>query len=50
MHRDHHHHHPARAIASTPSFSLLRLSAWERIAGAGVVLGVLWLLVFLVLA
>jgi hypothetical protein len=51
MHSDrHHHHHPVRAVAAAPTFSLLRLSAWERMAGAGVVLGVLWCLVLLVLA
>jgi hypothetical protein len=44
-----HHHHAPRAIAAAPTFSLLRLSAWERLAGAAVILGGLWLLVFLVL-
>ena len=45
----HHHDHAPRAIAAAPTFSLLRLSALERLAGAGLVLGGLWLLVFLVL-
>jgi hypothetical protein len=44
-----HHHHAHRAVAAAPTFSLLRLSALERMAGAVVVLGGLWLLVFLVL-
>jgi hypothetical protein len=50
MAHHHHHHHAPRAIAAAPTFSLLRLSAWERLAGAGIALGGLWLLVFLVLA
>jgi hypothetical protein len=52
MHSDHQHshHHPHRAIASAPTFSLLRLSAWQRLAGAGVALVGLWLLVLLVMA
>ena len=57
-HHDHHHHgahvhahhHAPRAVAGQPTFSLLRLSAVERVMGAGVLLAVLWLLVFLVLA
>jgi hypothetical protein len=44
-HGHHHHAHEHRAIAAAPTFSLLLLSAWERLAGAGVVLGGLWLLV-----
>jgi hypothetical protein len=50
MAHHHHHHHAPRAVAAAPTFSLLRLSAWERLAGAGILLGGLWLLVFLVLA
>ena len=47
---DHHHHAPAvRATAATPTLSLLRLSAVERLAGVGVVLGVLWGLVLWVM-
>jgi hypothetical protein len=45
----HHHDHAPRAIAAAPTFSLLRLSAWGRLAGVGLVLSGLWLLVFLVL-
>jgi hypothetical protein len=47
---DHHHHGSAvHATAEAPTISLLRLSALERLAGAGVVLGVLWGLVLAVL-
>jgi hypothetical protein len=46
MSHGHHHTHEHRAIASAPTFSLLRLSAWQRLAGAALVLSVLWLLVF----
>jgi hypothetical protein len=55
-HRPHHdaasntHHHAVHAVAGQPTFSLLRLSAWERLAGSAMLLGGLWLLVFLVLA
>lgn len=52
MSQGHHHHqhsHEHRAIASAPTFSLLRLSAWQRLAGAAIVLGGLWLLVFQVM-
>ncbi len=51
-HGHHHHHahahhaHAHRAIAAAPTFSLLRLSAGQRLAGAGFVLVGLWLLVF----
>ncbi|WP_414472053.1 hypothetical protein [Microvirga sp. M2] len=45
-HHDHHHSHAPRAVAATPTFSLLRLSIWQRLAGAAVALAVLWLLVF----
>jgi hypothetical protein len=47
--KDHHHHGPARVEASSPTFSLLRLSAGARVLGAGAILGFLWLLVVLVL-
>jgi len=47
-HNDHRHTH--RAIAAAPTFSLLRLSVWERLVGAAFVLGALWLLVLMVLA
>ncbi len=49
MSHSHHHHHEHRAIAADPTFSLLRLSAWQRLGGAAVALGVLWLLVFRVM-
>ena len=48
MPHDHHHHAP-RVIAAEPTFSLLRLSAWGRLAGAAVGLSGLWLLVFWVM-
>ena len=54
-HGHHHHHahehpiHAHRAIAAAPTFSLLRLSAGQRLARAGVVLVGLWLLVFWVM-
>ncbi|WP_167673904.1 hypothetical protein [Microvirga terricola] len=44
------HHHAPRAIAAEPTFSLLRLSAGQRLAGASILLATLWLLVLLVLA
>ena len=44
-----HHGHAAHAKAAAPTLSLLRLSAVERLVGAGAVLGGLWLLVFAVL-
>jgi hypothetical protein len=49
MPHDHHHHHAPRVIAAEPTFSLLRLSAGQRLAGAGVGLSGLWLLVFWVM-
>jgi hypothetical protein len=56
----HSHHHPTRgethghrhathAIAGRPTFSLLRLSAWERLGGSAALLSGLWLLVIIVL-
>ncbi|MBM6582671.1 hypothetical protein ILT44_20925 [Microvirga sp. BT689] len=44
----HHHHHAHRAIAAAPTFSLLRLSVGQRLAGSAVVLAGLWLLVLAV--
>jgi hypothetical protein len=39
--------HPHRhAVAAEPGFSLLRLSVAERLAGAGLIAGLLWLLVW----
>ena len=49
MPHDHHHRHAPRVIAAEPTFSLLRLSAWQRLAGAAVGLSGLWLLVFWVM-
>jgi hypothetical protein len=42
-HEQHHHHHPGRAHpAAAVSPSLLRLSAFERLAAAAVVIALLW--------
>jgi len=49
MSHSHHHNHGHRAIAAPPTFSLLRLSIWQRLAGAASALGVLWLMVLQVL-
>jgi hypothetical protein len=45
-----HHGRAAHATAAVPTLSLLRLSAGERLLGAGVVLGGFWLLVLFVLS
>ncbi len=37
-----HDHSPRRATAAEATWSLLRLSALQRVAGAGVILVVLW--------
>jgi hypothetical protein len=37
------------AVAGKPTFSLLRVSAAERLLGSALLIGGLWLLVFLVL-
>jgi hypothetical protein len=50
MTHQHHHSHRSHASAATPTFSLLRMSALERLAASGVVLAGLWLLVYAVLA
>ena len=42
---DHDHAHALRAVAEKPTVSLLRLSALQRLAGAGLVLAALWLTV-----
>jgi hypothetical protein len=41
---DHHHHHGPvrRAVAAEPTWSILRMSAWQRLAGAAVLLVALW--------
>lgn len=41
-----HHHHHSRGPIVAPPWSLLRLSAGQRLAGAGVLSAVLWALVF----
>jgi hypothetical protein len=41
----HHHVHVRHAVAATPTLSLLRLSAWQRLEGAGLALAALWLIV-----
>jgi hypothetical protein len=46
----HHHRHRSHASAAAPTLSLLRLSAAQRLAGSGIVLLGLWLLVYAVLA
>ena len=46
----HHESRAAHATAATPTLSLLRLSAGERLIGAGIVLAALWLLVIAVVA
>ncbi|WP_194164614.1 hypothetical protein [Microvirga thermotolerans] len=53
-HHDHRHEprvsaHAPHAVAAAPTFSLLRLSAGQRAAGAGLLLTGLWLLVLLVM-
>jgi hypothetical protein len=47
---DHHHDGRVAHVTAAPTLSLLRLSAGGRLAGAGVVLAALWLLVFAVVA
>jgi hypothetical protein len=48
---NHHHRGPSlHAEAAAPTLSLLRLSALERLTASGVVLGVLWTLVYWVMA
>ena len=42
----HDHAHARHASVEAPTLSLLRLSALQRLAGAGLVLAVLWLTVF----
>jgi hypothetical protein len=50
MSHGHHHHshthaHEHRAVASAPTFSLLRLSVGQRLAGTAIVLAGLWVMV-----
>lgn len=42
-----HHSHAPRALAATPTVSLLRLSAGQRVAGAAALSAALWALVLL---
>ncbi len=46
----HDHDHAPHAVAEAPTVSLLRLSAWQRLAGAGLVLAALWLAVIVTIA
>ncbi|WP_262031079.1 hypothetical protein [Microvirga sp. Mcv34] len=48
-HHHHHHAHEHRAVAAAPTFSLLRLSVGQRLAGTAVALAVLWVLVLRVM-
>jgi hypothetical protein len=48
-HGHHHHHHAHRAIAAAPTFSLLRLSVAQRVAGSAAILAGLWLMVLSVM-
>jgi hypothetical protein len=53
-HHGHHHGHEHRVhehrvLAADPTFSLLRLSVWQRLAGAAVLLSALWLVVLQVM-
>jgi hypothetical protein len=41
----HDHTLSPRAIAATPTLSLLRLSALQRLAGVGIAMAALWLIV-----
>ncbi|MBJ6126459.1 hypothetical protein [Microvirga splendida] len=41
-HGHHHHTHAHRATAAAPTFSLLRLSVGQRLAGSAVLLAGLW--------
>jgi hypothetical protein len=40
-----HDHDRSHAVAAGTTLSLLRLSAWQRLAGAGAVCAALWALV-----
>jgi len=47
---DHDHAHAPRPMAEQPTVSLLRLSAWQRLAGAGLILTALWLMVIVTIS
>ncbi|MBF9197703.1 hypothetical protein [Microvirga terrestris] len=54
MSHGHHHHahmhaHEHRAVAAAPTFSLLRLSVGQRLAGTAVILAGLWLMILSVM-
>jgi hypothetical protein len=42
--RPHSHPHPPHATAEAPTLSLLRLSAGQRLGGAGAILALVWLM------
>jgi hypothetical protein len=46
----HAHSHAPHATADVPTLSILRLSAVQRLAGAAVVLAVLWVTVIVTLS
>jgi hypothetical protein len=48
-HHAHGHSHAHRAVAAAPTFSLLRLSVGQRLAGTAAILAGLWLMVFSVM-
>lgn len=37
-----HHHHPQRPVSEAASWSLLRLSAWQRLGYAGLLAAAVW--------
>jgi len=47
VHVHRHDHAAPRAVALGPSWSLMRLSAWQRLAGASIVVVVLWVILAL---
>ena len=49
-HHDHAHAPVPHAMAEAPTLSLLRLSAAQRLLGAGVILASLWLALWAVIA
>jgi hypothetical protein len=49
-HRHEAHAHGPRPVAERPTVSLLRLSAWQRLTGAGLVVAALWLTVIATIA
>ena len=47
MASEHHHHRVPHAAAATPTISLLRLSAGQRLVGAAVLSAAVWAMVLL---